>query len=122
MEDDENEQQQSTTPFWIQKTTFRPNSVKRSWDSLNLVLILFAIICAFLGRTNNNNENLNSASGRFRSPSPSPSYSNKEQRSREYSDRSYSSSRMRSRSSYPDLTIYENSPWDYIRPQQQSCL
>ncbi|CAM8910761.1 unnamed protein product [Rhodiola kirilowii] len=162
MEDDENEQQQPTTPFWIQKTTFRssthifasfssiffnstsiiillvvaavlifiiiiipsvlnftsqifrPNSVKRSWDSLNLVLILFAIICAFLGRTNNNNENLNSASGRFRSPSPSPSYSNKEQRSSEYSDRSYSSSRMRSRSSYPDLTIYENSPWDYI--------
>ncbi|RVX16958.1 hypothetical protein CK203_003183 [Vitis vinifera] len=29
---------------------FKPNMVKKSWDSLNLVLVLFAIICGFLSR------------------------------------------------------------------------
>ncbi|XP_057450971.1 uncharacterized protein LOC130742889 [Lotus japonicus] len=38
---------------------FKPQSVKKSWDSLNLILVLFAILCGFLSRNNtatNNNE------------------------------------------------------------------
>jgi hypothetical protein len=35
---------------------FKPNSVKKSWDSLNLLLVLFAIFCSFLSKNNNNNE------------------------------------------------------------------
>uniref|UniRef100_A0A7N0VBV0 Hydroxyproline-rich glycoprotein family protein n=1 Tax=Kalanchoe fedtschenkoi TaxID=63787 RepID=A0A7N0VBV0_KALFE len=103
---------------------FRPNSVKRSWDSLNLVLVLFAIICAFLGRTNKN-DNLRSSSGRFRSPSPSPSPSptsftrETDQWYGEYSDRNYNSSgmmRLRSSSSHPDLRLQDHassSSWVY---------
>ncbi|KAK6911937.1 Protein of unknown function DUF761, plant [Dillenia turbinata] len=34
---------------------FKPQTVKKSWDSLNLVLVLFAIICGFLGRNNEDN-------------------------------------------------------------------
>ncbi|KAE9588116.1 hypothetical protein Lalb_Chr22g0351971 [Lupinus albus] len=34
---------------------FKPHAVNRTWDSLNLVLVLFAILCGFLGRNNNNN-------------------------------------------------------------------
>ncbi|OIW15913.1 hypothetical protein TanjilG_04448 [Lupinus angustifolius] len=34
---------------------FKPHAVKRTWDSLNLVLVLFAILCGFLSRNNNNN-------------------------------------------------------------------
>ncbi|XP_043719023.1 serine/arginine repetitive matrix protein 1-like [Telopea speciosissima] len=32
--------------------TFRSNSVKRNWDSLNLLLVLFAVACGFLNRRN----------------------------------------------------------------------
>ncbi|WRX26399.1 Protein of unknown function DUF761 [Theobroma cacao] len=35
---------------------FKPHLVKKSWDSLNLVLVLFAIICGFLGNNNGNND------------------------------------------------------------------
>ncbi|KAL6137464.1 hypothetical protein ACLB2K_062756 [Fragaria x ananassa] len=35
---------------------FRPNMVKKSWDSLNLVLVLFAIACGFLGRNTAGND------------------------------------------------------------------
>lgn len=31
---------------------FKPQLVKKSWDSLNLILVLFAIICGFLSNTN----------------------------------------------------------------------
>ncbi|KAI6687757.1 hypothetical protein NL676_024585 [Syzygium grande] len=31
---------------------FRARSIKKSWDTINLVLVLFAIICGFLRRTN----------------------------------------------------------------------
>ncbi|KAI4329133.1 hypothetical protein L6164_021429 [Bauhinia variegata] len=32
---------------------FKPHLVKKSWDSLNLVLVLFAIVCGFLSRNSN---------------------------------------------------------------------
>ncbi|KAL4291660.1 hypothetical protein GQ457_14G007110 [Hibiscus cannabinus] len=35
---------------------FKPQVVKKSWDSLNLVLVLFAVICAFLSKSNGDNE------------------------------------------------------------------
>ncbi|XP_039033478.1 formin-like protein 20 [Hibiscus syriacus] len=31
---------------------FKPQVVKKSWDSLNLVLVIFAVICAFLSKNN----------------------------------------------------------------------
>ncbi|XP_076924018.1 uncharacterized protein LOC143586333 [Bidens hawaiensis] len=38
----------------------KPNLVKKSWDSINLVLVLFALAFGFLSRTiNNNNDNNN---------------------------------------------------------------
>ncbi|CAI0419954.1 unnamed protein product [Linum tenue] len=41
----------------------RPHSVKKSWDSLNLVLVLFAIICGFLSR--NGVQRSNNGSGSY---------------------------------------------------------
>ncbi|KVH92975.1 Protein of unknown function DUF761, plant [Cynara cardunculus var. scolymus] len=35
---------------------FRPNLVKKSWDSINLVLVLFALAFGFLGRNINNDQ------------------------------------------------------------------
>lgn len=36
---------------------FRPNNVKKSWDSLNLVLVLFALVFGFLSRNKNEDRN-----------------------------------------------------------------
>ncbi|XP_065869381.1 pollen-specific leucine-rich repeat extensin-like protein 2 [Euphorbia lathyris] len=93
---------------------FKPNLIKKSWDSLNLVLVLFAIVCGFLGRNHNSN---NSNNG-------SPSYqsmesSNVQQHDDAQAQRSYPSTpvnrwyqdrtaysglnRLRSFNSYPDL-------------------
>ncbi|KAL3511649.1 hypothetical protein ACH5RR_024366 [Cinchona calisaya] len=41
----------STISFSTQ--IFRPNNVKKSWDSLNLVLVLFALVFGFLSRNKN---------------------------------------------------------------------
>ncbi|KAF5207240.1 hydroxyproline-rich glycoprotein family protein [Thalictrum thalictroides] len=35
---------------------FKPNLVKKSWDNLNLVLVLFAIFCGILGRKRDDGE------------------------------------------------------------------
>ncbi|XP_014515775.1 uncharacterized protein LOC106773586 [Vigna radiata var. radiata] len=81
---------------------FKPRTVKNSWDFLNLVLVLFAIICGFLGR-NTTPETLTPRSGRtFSNPSTQPptwyqydySYGHTPRRS---------FNRLRSFSSYPDL-------------------
>ncbi|BAT98347.1 hypothetical protein LR48_Vigan346s001900 [Vigna angularis] len=81
---------------------FKPRTVKNSWDFLNLVLVLFAIICGFLGR-NTSPETLTPRSGRtFSNPSTQPptwyqydySYGHTPRRS---------FNRLRSFSSYPDL-------------------
>ncbi|CAN1218241.1 hypothetical protein LINPERPRIM_LOCUS1277 [Linum perenne] len=42
----------------------RPHTVKKSWDSLNLVLVLFAIICGFLSRNGVQRTNSSTGSGR----------------------------------------------------------
>ncbi|KAG5036660.1 hypothetical protein AAZX31_07G033500 [Glycine max] len=80
---------------------FKPRTVKNSWDSLNLVLVLFAIFCGFLSRNNNTSETLTPRSRRtFSNPSTPPSawYQN------DYSQiHNRSFNRLRSFNSYPDL-------------------
>uniref|UniRef100_A0A7N0TX20 Hydroxyproline-rich glycoprotein family protein n=1 Tax=Kalanchoe fedtschenkoi TaxID=63787 RepID=A0A7N0TX20_KALFE len=177
MEYDEDEQQQPSTPFWLQSTAFRsstnsscrrrlgtlitstsfillllvsaalififfliipslfsftsqiftPNSVKRTWDSLNLVLVLFAIICAFLGGANNNDNLHSSSSATFTSPSTTSfRRGDREQWYGENSDRSSGIMRLRSISSYPDLRLQHqaspasDSSWDYADYTQMS--
>ncbi|KAH0982382.1 hypothetical protein GBA52_009559 [Prunus armeniaca] len=110
---------------------FRPHSVKKSWDSLNLVLVLFAIVCGFLSRNNNNDGNISSPSSYdqvhnqtvFNSSSPQAPKSNPStprQWFDQYSDRTvynHSSSStsaamnrgVRTSSSYPDLRQQEAS-------------
>lgn len=84
---------------------FKPNSVKKSWDSLNFVLILFAIICAFLSR-NNADESFSDTPHQYEKPNPTTT-----PRWYEETDRtSYKSyNRLRSFNSYPDLR--QESPW-----------
>ncbi|KAM7480589.1 hypothetical protein LguiA_028802 [Lonicera macranthoides] len=105
----------------ISSQIFRPNSVKKSWDSINIVLFLFAIIFGFLSR------NRNEDSDEYRPNPISPTLSTLPQKSTprrhhhhqwyDYSDPTaynYSTStRMaglrRTSSSYPDLR--ETSTW-----------
>ncbi|KAK7271990.1 hypothetical protein RJT34_28305 [Clitoria ternatea] len=92
---------------------FKPHSVKKSWDSLNLLLVLFAILCAFLSK-NTNSEQTFSETPQTREEEeeeerqklitprtpPPPWY--------QYS-KSPSFNRLRSFNSYPDLR--QESPW-----------
>lgn len=58
---------------------FRPNNVKKSWDSLNLVLVLFALVFGFLSRNKNEDRNFEEyqnttpSSTRTETQKPSPS-------------------------------------------------
>lgn len=94
---------------------FRPHSIKKGWDSLNLVLVLFAIVCGFLSRNTNNNSNDSTRYyGDYQNPSNvQKSYPSTPRRWNEYQDRtpSYSNTltRLRSFSSYPDLR--QESSW-----------
>ncbi|KAF3450567.1 hypothetical protein FNV43_RR06656 [Rhamnella rubrinervis] len=91
---------------------FRPQSVKKSWDSLNLVLVLFAIVCGFLSRNSSENtgpyedhQNVSNGSvleARKSNPSTPRQWYD------QYSDRT-SYNRLRSSSSYPDLR--QESSW-----------
>nr|KYP63649.1 hypothetical protein KK1_018228 [Cajanus cajan] len=82
----------------------RPRTVKNSWDSLNLVLVLFAIVCGFLGR-NNANETVTPRSHyhnhrTFSNPSTPPPHCYHYN----HSHTPYRSfNRLRSFNSYPDL-------------------
>lgn len=89
---------------------FSPHSVKKSWNSLNLVLVLFAVVCGFFGR-NGDSENGGTADGRnsFKfSTGSTPRYqrsnSSTPRQWYNYSDRD-SFRRMRSSNSYPDLRV-----------------
>ncbi|XWS26644.1 hypothetical protein CRYUN_Cryun26dG0048500 [Craigia yunnanensis] len=48
-------------PPFLSITTqiFRPNGVRRSWDSLNIFLVLFAILCGVFARRNDDDDNNN---------------------------------------------------------------
>ncbi|XP_062087751.1 uncharacterized protein LOC133794511 [Humulus lupulus] len=95
---------------------FKPQSVKKSWDALNLILVLFAIICGFLSRNSGENSSSNedravsnsSSSREIQKSNPSTPH-----RWYQYLDQteSYNNgiTRLRSSSSYPDLR--QESSW-----------
>ncbi|CAK8560377.1 unnamed protein product [Lathyrus sativus] len=77
---------------------FKPQAVKHSWDYLNLILVLFAVVCGFLTKNDTNETQTQTHTPRFdrsfSNPNTPPSwYQN--------SDRSFN--RLRSVGSYPDL-------------------
>ncbi|KAE8715100.1 Detected protein of unknown function [Hibiscus syriacus] len=103
---------------------FKPQLVKRSWDSLNLVLVLFAIICGFLSNLNSRSNNDNNAPTTYEdytfsndasNPKHVPGGSNASTSAQWYEYDHYLSSsdqsrtaynslqRLKSSSSYPDL-------------------
>lgn len=90
----------------------RPQSVKKSLDSLNLVLVLFAIVCGFLSRNTGDDsrgsfEDRSVSSRRTMKSNPTTP-----RRWEGYSDHRpnhYTVNRMRSSSSYPDLRLQESS-------------
>ncbi|KAH6773397.1 hypothetical protein C2S51_011801 [Perilla frutescens var. frutescens] len=128
----------STISFSV--SIFRPNSVKKSWDSLNIVLVLVAVVFGFLSR--NRNEERSSSYDEFqpapikenesRKSNPSTptkwysSSTNDEQKSNlspsnqwyEYRDyqpkfEQKKSTLRRSSSSYPDLRDFSSTDWNY---------
>ncbi|KAG6575459.1 hypothetical protein SDJN02_24173, partial [Cucurbita argyrosperma subsp. argyrosperma] len=90
----------------------RPQSMKKSWDSLNLVLVLFAIVCGFLSRNAGDDsrdsfEDRSVSSRRIiksnpRNPRQWDGYA-------DHRPIHYTVNRMRSSSSYPDLRLQESS-------------
>ncbi|XP_061365142.1 verprolin [Gastrolobium bilobum] len=85
---------------------FKPHSVKKSWDSLNLLLVLFAIICGFLSRnTNESPRSYEDQSFSDTAQDYTKPYPETQQPWYEYSDRTpyKSHNRLRSFNSYPDL-------------------
>lgn len=74
---------------------FKPQAVKHSWDFLNLILVLFAVVCGFLTK-NDNNE---TQTPRF----DQRTFSNPETPSLWYENSNRSFNRLRSFGSYPDL-------------------
>ncbi|KAL4368541.1 hypothetical protein GQ457_05G024790 [Hibiscus cannabinus] len=96
---------------------FKPQLVKKSWDSLNLVLVLFAIICGFLSNAGSNDNNtLPTTYEDYSFPNdapptpkhvPAPAQWSEYDRHSSSSDRSWTAynalQRLKSSSSYPDL-------------------
>ncbi|MBA0665654.1 hypothetical protein Goklo_002140 [Gossypium klotzschianum] len=96
---------------------FKPQLVKKSWDSVNLVLVLFAIICGFLSNSSNNNTPTPTTTYEA-TTRPSPKHvddhvpgSNPSTPSQWYDRTAYNSlRRLKSSSSYPDIR-QEYSSW-----------
>nr|AAL50061.1 At1g72790/F28P22_2 [Arabidopsis thaliana]AAL87377.1 At1g72790/F28P22_2 [Arabidopsis thaliana] len=104
---------------------FRPHLVRKSWDYLNFVLVLFAVLCGFLSRNTNNDESNHHKEEDIRnkfSTSPSiidrrsrvsnsgttPRYWNDDRGGGGGDQTVYKRfSRLRSVSSYPDLRLRE---------------
>ncbi|KAI3455596.1 hypothetical protein Pfo_012259 [Paulownia fortunei] len=126
----------STLSFSAQ--IFRPNSVKKSWDSLNIVLVLVAVVFGFLSRNKNEDRYYDefqaSPSKQNESQKSNPSTPNKwynystteGQKSNlstsnqwyEYSDHQSklehkNSILRRNSSSYPDLREFSSIHWSY---------
>ncbi|KAL4292067.1 hypothetical protein GQ457_14G007120 [Hibiscus cannabinus] len=93
---------------------FKNQFVKKTWDSLNLVIVLFAVICGFLNGRNFGDETPRSCRGcKFCSASEHVRRSNPSSSGQWYYDRTaYGGGlrRMRSSSSYTDLRRV--STWD----------
>lgn len=101
-------------PKVVQFTTqlIRPQSVKKSWDSLNLLLILFAIVCGFLTR-NTGDDNRSSFEDRSvssrRTMKSNPTTPRRWDGYSDHQPSHYTVNRMRSSSSYPDLRLQDSS-------------
>ncbi|CAN0906855.1 hypothetical protein LINGRAHAP2_LOCUS24482 [Linum grandiflorum] len=86
----------------------RPHSVKKSWDSLNLLLVLFAIICGFLSRngvqrTNSTDRSYQQSAAKVSSsPRRFYDYQHNQDRLSPFGS-SDGLNRLRSFKSYPDL-------------------
>lgn len=100
-----------------------PNSLKKGWDSLNILLVLFAIFCGVFLRQNNEDALISNAAETPNNPVPeNASASSNQWFEDDYNDQKlYNNSRvrvpgtgagklMRSSSSYPDLR-QEESLW-----------
>ncbi|KAM1717286.1 hypothetical protein ACFX11_025136 [Malus domestica] len=111
---------------------FRPHLVKKSWDSLNLVLVLFAIVCGFLSRNSGNDNNVSSPMSydvsspqKFEKSNPSTPrqwYDQYSDRSRTVDNQSSGATStmdrgVRTSSSYPDLRQQEPS-WNVVRDER----
>ncbi|KAL1298336.1 hypothetical protein HN51_042707 [Arachis hypogaea] len=90
----------------------KPHSVKKSWDSLNFVLVLFAILCGFLSKNNTTTTNDTPRSSSYQDQTfieatQSQDYAKQNPETPmhwyEYSERTPSYNRLRSFNSYPDL-------------------
>ncbi|KFK41701.1 hypothetical protein AALP_AA2G161700 [Arabis alpina] len=102
---------------------FRPHLVRKSWDYLNFVLVLFAVVCGFLSRNTttgdndvinrNNEEEITSSPsiidrGRVSDGGVTPRYWIDDRGGGDqFSDQTKRFSRLRSSSSYPDLKVRE---------------
>ncbi|KAL6585181.1 hypothetical protein OROMI_004470 [Orobanche minor] len=103
---------------------FKPNSVKRSWDSLNIVLVLVAVAFGFLTRNQNEEDNKYpycdefQASRSQKSSSPSSSTPSKWYKYNydiiEGQKSKFPNSTLtRNSSSYPDLRDFSTTHWCY---------
>ncbi|GFP88687.1 hypothetical protein PHJA_001012400 [Phtheirospermum japonicum] len=97
---------------------FKPNSVKKSWDSLNVLLVLVAVVFGFLSR-NKNEEKYNSYYEEFQA-SPKGPKSNLSNSSQWYDYSDYetklehkNSILARNSNSYPDLRDFSTTHWSY---------
>ncbi|GMI86054.1 hypothetical protein HRI_002274700 [Hibiscus trionum] len=100
-------------PSFLSLTSkLKPQLVKKSWDSLNLVLVLFAIICGFLSNAGSKSNNDNNTPKHVPAESNSNPSTSAPAQWYEYEYDQYSSSsdrsrtalqRLKSSSSYPDL-------------------
>ncbi|KAK2406468.1 hydroxyproline-rich glycoprotein family protein [Trifolium repens] len=82
---------------------FKPQTIKHSWDYLNLILVLFAVVCGFLTKNDTNEtqtprfdsyNNNNNHRRSFSNPETPPSW---------YDDSNRSFNRLRAVGSVPDL-------------------
>ncbi|KAA0059415.1 serine/arginine repetitive matrix protein 1-like [Cucumis melo var. makuwa] len=102
-------------PKFVQFTSqlIRPQSVKKSWDSLNLLLVLFAIVCGFLGRNAGGDDSRGSFEDRSvssrRSMKSNPTTPRRWDGYTDHRPNHFTLNRMRSSSSYPDLRLQESS-------------
>ncbi|XP_042067078.1 uncharacterized protein LOC121810352 [Salvia splendens] len=89
----------------------RPNSVKKSWDSLNILLVLFAVLCGIFARRNDDDRPIAAAANVCdHRPSQSvPAWIDFPDR-REYNSNFGGGRLRRSSSSYPDMR--QESVWE----------
>ncbi|XVE97939.1 hypothetical protein REPUB_Repub03eG0062100 [Reevesia pubescens] len=122
-------------PPFVSITTqmFRPNGVRKSWDSLNIFLVLFAILCGVFARRNdeddnhNNKNNIRNDSNNTKASHPaiSQQWFDQYQERKIYNDSPINTTSAtsvrrlkRSSSSYPDLrqdSLWENNTEDQFR-------